>query len=96
MRSTPGAPRAHRGDVLQVQSGPSVVPANPESRLEKMGFRVSRQTGEHWIVTGTDPLPEFHFYSSIELGRFTLNQATRYQEWLNRRHQHDITTPLSG
>lgn len=96
MRSTPRAPRPHRGDLLRVQSGPSVVPANPESILEKMGFRVSRQTGEHWIVTGADPLPEFHFYSRIELGRFTLNQATHYQEWLNWRPQHDITTPLSG
>lgn len=85
-----------RSDLLQVQTGTNVVPAHPEAMLERMGFRVRARTEGHWIVTGVDPLPEFHFYSRIELGRFALDQAKHYQEWLNWRQHHDTTTPLSG
>ncbi|MFL1406787.1 hypothetical protein ACJO2E_15735 [Marinobacter sp. M1N3S26] len=96
MRPSPKASRPHRGDLLQVQSGPSVVPADPEARLERMGFRVSRRPDGHWTVTGSSPLPELHFYSRIELGRFLLGKANHYHQWLNWRQHHDRTTPLSG
>lgn len=94
-QSTKGEP-ANQRDLLRVQTGTRVVPSNPARQLEQMGFRVTKQTGKHWTVTGIDPLPELHFYSLVELGRFALNQATHDQEWLNWRPHHDNATNLSG
>ncbi|MFC4257817.1 hypothetical protein ACFOZ5_02090 [Marinobacter lacisalsi] len=96
MRSFQTGSTATRGDLLQVQSGSNVVPAHPDVMLERMGFRVAQLARDHWIVTGVDPLPEFHFYTRLELGRFALNQASQYQEWLNWRQHHDKTAHLSG
>lgn len=96
MSSTKRATSIHPADLLQVQSGPGIVPSHPEAMLERMGFRVSLRKEDHWIVTGVDPLPELHFYSRLELGRFALNQAEHYQQWLNWRQHHDNTADLSG
>lgn len=96
MKPSHSRPTPNRGDLLQVQSGPNVVPAHPEAMLERMGFRITRRKEDHWIVTGDDPLPELHFYTHLELGRFALDQAGRYQEWLNWREHHDKAADLSG
>ena len=88
--------RDQRKSGTLVQSGPIVVPANPEVMLDRMGFRVARRAENHWVITGIDPLPELHFYTRLEVGRFALNQATHYQEWLNWRLHHDKTPDLSG
>lgn len=82
-------PRSSRKDLLALNH----VPATPVTLkgmratlqwLNDLGFRVDREQQDHWVVTHTNPLPELHFYSEIELERFSTGKAHHYAKRILR------------
>lgn len=92
---------ATRQDLLLVGQDTVTGPADPETTLRGMGFRLQQKHPGHWVLTTAGPLPELHFYSRKELGRFATDRAPNYlvQTILthnNRSEHHADTAHLPG
>lgn len=82
-------PRSSTKDLLALNHVPAMPVTLKSMRatlqwLDDLGFRVDRKQLDHWVVTHTNPLPELHFYSEIELERFATGKAHHYAKRILR------------
>ncbi|MDL0430368.1 hypothetical protein QPM17_04490 [Marinobacter sp. TBZ242] len=80
-------PPASRKDLLGVGQNRGLAPMTINTArkwLANLGFEVRLVKPEHWIITHGKALPEFHFYSAVELSQFAAHRAHRYADTFTR------------
>lgn len=78
-------PQASRKDLLGVSHRLAPMTIHTARKwLENLGFEVRLVKPEHWIITHSRALPEFHFYSAVELSQFAAHRAHRYADTFTR------------